>query len=203
MVRFVILISGRGSNMQSLAEHIAAKYGESGAAEIALVLADRSAAGLAIADGLNIKTCLLDPKQYPTKAEHEAAMIKAIDQAKPDAVLLAGYMSLLSAEFCGHYQGRLYNIHPSLLPKYKGLDTHARAIAAGDSFHGCTIHHVTAELDSGEIMMQRRIAIKQGDTPKTLAARLLIEEHAAYCEFIDKIIASQLETKTKISNIND
>ena len=189
MVRFVILISGRGSNMQSLAEHIAAKYGELGAAEIALVLADRSAEGLKIADGLNIKTRLLDAKQYPTKGAHEKAMIEAIDQAKPDAVLLAGYMSLLSAEFCSHYQGRLYNIHPSLLPKYKGLDTHARAIAAGDSFHGCTIHRVTAELDSGEIMMQRRIPIRPNDTPKTLAARLLIEEHRLYCEFIDEIIA--------------
>ena len=189
MARFVILISGRGSNMQSLAEHIAAKYEESGAAKIALVLADRSAAGLEVADGLKIKTCLLDPKQYPTKGAHEKTIIAAIDQTKPDAVLLAGYMSLLSAEFCDHYHGRIYNIHPSLLPKYKGLNTHARAIAAGDKSHGCTIHRVTADLDSGEIMMQRSIPIKQGDTPKTLAARVLIEEHLLYCEFIDEIIA--------------
>lgn len=169
-----ILISGRGSNMMSLVEHAGDGY------EVAVVASDKpDAPGLAWARERGIPTFALSPKGIG-KAAYEAAMTGALREAGVEIVALAGYMRLLSDEFVADWRDRILNIHPSLLPKYKGLDTHARAIDAGDAEAGCSVHVVTEELDAGEVLGQVRVPIAPGDTPETLAARVLAEEHRLY-----------------------
>lgn len=174
-----ILISGRGSNMASLVEAAAAPdcpY------TVALVASDKpEAAGLAWAAERGVPTFAQSPKGMP-KAAYEAKIDAALREAGVEAIALAGYMRLLSDDFVGRWRGRIVNIHPSLLPKYKGLDTHARAIAAGDAEAGASVHIVTEELDGGEVLGQARVRILAGDTADTLAARVLAEEHKLYRE---------------------
>ncbi len=175
--RLGILISGRGSNMQALVE--AAQRAEA-AYQVALVASDRSdAPGLVWAAANGIATFAQSPKGM-AKAEHEAAIDAALRKAGVQAIALAGYMRLLSDAFVARWRGRIVNIHPSLLPLYKGLDTHARAIAAGDAQAGCSVHLVTEALDGGEVLGQAQVPILPGDTPDTLAARVLAEEHKLY-----------------------
>ena len=172
-----ILISGRGSNMQALVE--AARAADN-PYEVALVASDKpEAAGLAWASDHGIPTFALSPKGI-AKADYEAAIDTALRNAGVEAIALAGYMRLLSDDFVARWRGRIVNIHPSLLPLYKGLDTHRRAIEAGDSHGGCSVHIVTEELDGGEVLGQARVAILPGDTPETLAERVLGEEHQLY-----------------------
>lgn len=148
--------------------------------EIALVTSDKpDAAGLAWARDHGLATFAQSPKGM-IKADYEAAIDTALRQAGVEAIALAGYMRLLSDDFVSRWRGRIVNIHPSLLPNYKGLDTHARAIAAGDSHAGCSVHLVTEELDGGEVLGQAQVPILPGDTPETLAARVLVEEHKLY-----------------------
>lgn len=172
-----ILISGRGSNMQALVEAsrlLDATY------EVALVASDKpDAAGLTWAAEQGVATFAQSPKGMP-KADYESAIDAALRTAGVEAIALAGYMRLLSDDFVARWRGRIVNIHPSLLPLYKGLDTHARAIAAGDSHGGCSVHIVTEELDGGEVLGQARVPIRPGDTPETLAERVLAEEHKLY-----------------------
>lgn len=169
-----ILISGRGSNMQALVAGAGAAY------EVVVVASDRpSAPGLAWALEHGIATFTLSPKQVG-KATYEAALDAAVRAAGAEYLALAGYMRLLSDEFVARWRGRIVNIHPSLLPKYKGLDTHARAIAAGDDVAGCSVHLVTEELDGGEVLGQAEVPILADDTAETLAARVLAEEHHLY-----------------------
>ncbi len=126
-------------------------------------------------------TVVVDHKPFGAdRAAFEAEMAKALDQYQPDIIALAGFMRVLTAEFVARYQGRMLNIHPSLLPKYRGLHTHARAIEAGDGIAGCTVHEVTADLDDGPILGQARVPVVAGDTPETLAARVLVQEHRLY-----------------------
>ena len=148
----------------------------------ALVLSnDPQAGGLAKAREMNIPTLAIDHKPYgKDRAAFEDALQKALEIAKPDIICLAGFMRILTPEFTAKWEGQMLNIHPSLLPKYKGLHTHARALAAGDAEHGCSVHEVTAALDDGPILGQARMAVLDGDTPETLAARLLPLEHALY-----------------------
>ncbi|WP_414899848.1 phosphoribosylglycinamide formyltransferase [Sphingomonas flavalba] len=175
--RLGVLISGRGSNMLALAE--AAQAPDCPYA-IALVASnDPDAAGLATARAMGIPTWAHSHKGLK-RAEFDALVDTALRDAGVEYVALAGYMRLLSGEFVGGWAGRMVNIHPSLLPKYKGLDTHARAIAAGDPVHGVSVHIVTAELDDGPVLAQAEVPILPGDTPETLATRLLIEEHRLY-----------------------
>lgn len=176
-LRLAILISGRGSNMEALARYAAQPEVP---AEIVLVLADQEAAGLAVAEEMGIPALALPRSDFASTADHEAAIMAAIDNAAADAVFLAGYMRLLSAVFCGHYADRLFNIHPSLLPRHKGLDTHTRAIAAGDKHHGCSVHMVTEEMDDGLVLARRIVTVRPDDTPDQLAARVLAEEHQLY-----------------------
>ncbi len=177
-MRLAVLISGRGSNMAAILE--ASKANEY-PAEIVLVLSDHpDAAGLLTARENGIPAIAIPRKDFDSKAEHEVAIRDTIDKADTDLICLAGFMRILSAEFVQTYEGRLINIHPSLLPKYKGLDTHARAIAAGDTEHGCTVHFVNAEMDGGEIIEQARVSISPDDTPDTLADKVLVEEHKLY-----------------------
>ena len=169
--RVGILISGRGSNMQSLVR------GSGDAYRVALVLSDKpDAPGLAWAQGEGIATFAHSGK----RAEREAAFDTKLGEAGVEVIALAGYMRLLSNDFVARWRGRILNIHPSLLPLYKGLDTHARAIAAGDAEAGCSVHVVTEELDGGEVLGQARVPVLSGDTPETLAERVLAVEHSLY-----------------------
>ncbi len=182
--RVAILISGSGSNMVSLVKSMTGDY----PARPVLVLSnDPEAAGLAKARALNVPTLAIDHKPFgKDRAAFEAELHRALLTARPDIICLAGFMRILTPEFIKKWDGKMLNIHPSLLPKYKGLHTHARALAAGDSEHGCSVHEVTAELDGGPVLGQARIAIQPDDTPETLAARLLPLEHQLYAAVLRK-----------------
>ncbi|MCP1622901.1 phosphoribosylglycinamide formyltransferase [Pseudomonas nitroreducens] len=174
----VVLISGSGSNLQALIDSLA---GADTPAVIRAVISNRADAyGLERARQANIETRFLDHKSYADRESFDAALIQAIDGLDADLVLLAGFMRILSADFVRHYQGRLLNIHPSLLPKYKGLHTHQRALEAGDAEHGCSVHFVTEELDGGPLVVQAAIPVESDDTPETLAQRVHVQEHVIY-----------------------
>lgn len=176
--RVAILISGSGSNMVALAESMVGDH----PARPVLVLSNvPGAGGLAKAKALGIATAVVDHKPFGTdRAGFEAALAEALDAANPDVICLAGFMRILTPGFIARYQGKMLNIHPSLLPKYKGLNTHARALEAGDPEAGCSVHEVTAELDGGPILGQARVAIEPGDSADSLAERILPWEHQLY-----------------------
>ena len=176
--RVAILISGSGSNMVALAESMAVDH----PARPVLVLSNvPGAGGLAKAAALGIPTAVVDHTVFgKDRAAFEAALNTALDAAAPDIICLAGFMRILTEDFTERWAGKVLNIHPSLLPKYRGLNTHARAIAAGDAEAGCSVHEVTAELDGGPILGQARVPIAPGDTPEALAARILPWEHRLY-----------------------
>jgi phosphoribosylglycinamide formyltransferase-1 len=174
----VVLISGSGSNLQALIDSLAG--GDTPAAIRAVISNRADAYGLERARQAGIETCFLDHKSYADRESFDAALIQAIDGFDADLVLLAGFMRILSADFVRHYQGRLLNIHPSLLPKYKGLHTHQRALEAGDAEHGCSVHFVTEELDGGPLVVQAAIPVESDDTPETLAQRVHVQEHVIY-----------------------
>lgn len=180
-----ILISGRGSNMQSL---VAASRAADAGYDVALVASDKpEAAGLAWAAEQGIATFALSPKRIG-KPAYEAAIDQALRDAGVEVIALAGYMRLLSGDFVVRWRGRILNIHPSLLPLYKGLDTHARAIAAGDAKAGCSVHIVTEELDDGEVLGQAEVPILPGDDATALAARVLVEEHRLYPQVLTEFV---------------
>jgi phosphoribosylglycinamide formyltransferase-1 len=177
-LRLGVLISGRGSNLQAL---IDAATDPDFPAEVALVISNKAdAPGLDRARAAGIPTLVLKPKDFADKAAHEAAMIAALEAAGVGLVCLAGYMRLLSPVFVQAWHNRLINIHPSLLPSFPGLDTHARAIEAGVWFHGCTVHYVRVEMDTGPIIVQAAVPVADDDTPDSLSARVLEQEHKAY-----------------------
>lgn len=177
-LRLGVLISGRGSNLQAL---IDAAGDPTYPAEVALVISNKpDAAGLDRARAAGIPTLVLKPRDFADKAAHEAAMIAALEAAGVGLVCLAGYMRLLSPVFVTAWHNRLINIHPSLLPAFPGLDTHARAIEAGVRFHGCTVHYVRVEMDTGPIIVQAAVTVADDDNPDSLAARVLEQEHKAY-----------------------
>ncbi|MFC7475865.1 phosphoribosylglycinamide formyltransferase [Dankookia sp. GCM10030260] len=177
--RTAILISGRGSNMAAL---LAAAADPAYPAEIALVLANRAdAAGLARAAAAGIPTAVVESRHFPgDRPGFEAAMETALARHGIRLIALAGFMRVLTAGFVGRWEGRLVNIHPSLLPAFPGLETHERALAAGVRLHGCTVHLVSAGVDEGPILAQAAVPVLPGDTPATLAARVLAEEHRLY-----------------------
>lgn len=178
MLPVAVVISGRGSNMEAIAR---ASLSAGSPFRIVRVIADReTAGGLARAAALGIPTSVVPVKQFPDRASFDAALAAEIDGSGARLVALAGFMRILSAEFVQRYEGRLLNIHPSLLPLYKGLDTHARALAAGDSHHGASVHYVTAELDGGPVVMQGRLRVRSGDTPDSISARVHALEHIIY-----------------------
>lgn len=176
--RVVVLISGSGSNMLALADACAAPDFP---AEIVGVISDKKAAGgLAKASARGIATFAFERKDFSSKAEHEAAVLGALAALQPDLVCLAGYMRLLSADFIRPYDGRILNIHPSLLPLFPGLHTHQRALEAGVRIAGCTVHFVTEGMDEGPCIAQSVVPVMPGDTADTLAARVLTVEHHTY-----------------------
>ncbi len=176
--RTAILISGRGSNMASL---IAAAKAPDFPAEIALVLSNKlEAPGLATAKAQGVNVAAVDHKIYAGRDAFEASLQKMLDAHRIDFICLAGFMRLLTPAFVTHWEGRLINIHPSLLPSYKGLHTHERALADGVKIHGCSVHYVVAEMDAGPIIAQAAVSVLDNDTPDTLGARVLEQEHVIY-----------------------
>lgn len=190
MKNIVILISGRGSNMEAV---VRACQAEQWPARIAAVISNRAdAAGLAFAESHGIATAVVPNKAYASRAEFDAALRTVIDGFAPDLVVLAGFMRILTEPFVTHYAGRMLNIHPSLLPLFPGLATHAQALAAGVKEHGATVHFVTAELDHGPMVAQSAVPVLPGDTVEALSARVLEQEHELYPRCIRWFIEDRL-----------
>ncbi|KMJ53001.1 MULTISPECIES: phosphoribosylglycinamide formyltransferase [Vogesella] len=190
MKNIVILISGRGSNMQAIVD------ADIPGARIAAVIANRpDAAGLAWAAARGIATVGLDHKQFASREAFDAQLAAEIDAFAPDLVVLAGFMRILTPAFTARYEGRMLNIHPSLLPSFPGLHTHQRAIDMGCKVAGCTVHFVTAELDHGPIVAQAVVPVLDDDTETTLAARVLQQEHRLYPEAVRRFAAGELQIR--------
>lgn len=178
MKRVAVLISGGGSNMLRLLESMT---GDHPARPVLVASNDPTASGLTRAAALGVPTVAVDHRPFARdRAAFEAALLQPLLAAEPDILCLAGFMRILTPGFIGRFEGRMLNIHPSLLPKYPGLHTHQRALDAGDTEAGCTVHEVTAELDAGPILGQARVPVLPGDTAETLAARVLTAEHRLY-----------------------
>lgn len=189
----VVLISGRGSNMQVIAEHAAR-----GALpiEIRAVISDRpTAAGLTIAADLGLATAALTPKGFADRPAYDTALAALVGSYEPKLVVLAGFMRILTPTFISAFAGRILNIHPSLLPKYRGLHTHRRAIEAGDAVHGVSVHFVTEELDGGPVIIQASVPVLAADSEAELSARVQRQEHRIYPEAIDWFARGRLELK--------
>ncbi len=186
MKRIVILISGLGSNMQALLE---AKL----PCQVAAVISNRDdAQGLEIARMRGIPTFVIPHKNYPDRAAFDAALAEAIDSYSADLIVLAGFMRILTAGFVERYRGKLINIHPSLLPAYPGIDTHERALQDGVRIHGCSVHFVTPDLDHGPIIIQAAVPVLRSDTPQSLSARVLLEEHRIYPQAVRWLCRNQV-----------
>ena len=190
MKNIVILISGRGSNMEAV---VRAAQAEQWPARIAAVISNRAdAGGLQFAASHGIPTAVVSNKDYPSREAFDAALQAEIDRFQPDLVVLAGFMRILTPGFVDHYEGRMLNIHPSLLPLFPGLHTHEQALAAGVKEHGATVHFVTAQLDHGPMVGQATVPVLEGDTPDTLAARVLVQEHQLYPRAIRWFVEDRL-----------
>ncbi|MCT7358590.1 phosphoribosylglycinamide formyltransferase [Thalassolituus pacificus] len=176
--RIVILISGSGSNMVAIADAV---KNENMEAEVAAVICNRpEAAGLQKARDRDLPVVVLDHKAFTSREDFDRALMAQIDEFAPDLVVLAGFMRILTADFVAHYHGRMLNIHPSLLPKYQGLNTHQRALDDGESEHGVTVHFVTEELDGGPNVIQAVIAVNDDDDANSLQQRVQLQEHVIY-----------------------
>ncbi len=176
--KVVVLISGSGSNLQALIDSMGR---ENNPARIAAVISNRAEAfGLQRASQAGIATRVLDHRQFDGREAFDAALVDLIDGFDPQLVILAGFMRILSSHFVKHYAGRLLNIHPSLLPKFKGLHTHQRVLEAGEREHGCSVHFVTEELDGGPLVLQAIVPVRKDDTPEKLAQRVHTQEHLIY-----------------------
>lgn len=186
MKRVAILISGGGSNMIRLLDSMA---GDHPARAVLVGSNDPAAGGLAKAEARGVPVFAVDHRAFPNRAEFEAALLGPLLAAAPDIICLAGFMRILTPDFTRRFAGRMLNIHPSLLPRYPGLHTHARAIEAGDAEAGATVHEVTADLDAGPILGQARVPVLVGDTAETLAARVLVQEHRLYPEVLRRFAA--------------
>lgn len=189
----VVLISGRGSNLQALLD---------ARLPVAAVLSNRAdARGLETAAARGIATRIVEHRQFPTREAFDAVLASEIDRFSPRLVVLAGFMRVLTPAFVERYRDRLLNIHPSLLPAFPGLDTHARALAAGVKLHGCTVHFVTAEPDHGPIVIQAAVPVGADDTPQTLAARVLRQEHVVYPQAVRWFLEGKLVIRSGVVNV--
>jgi phosphoribosylglycinamide formyltransferase-1 len=189
----VVLISGTGSNLRAIADQ--ARAG-SLPVEIRAVVSDRAeAAGLAWAADAGIATVALSPRTFADRAAYDRELATQVERFRPGLVVLAGFMRILGDEFVDRFAGRLLNIHPSLLPKYRGLHTHRRALEAGDREHGASVHFVTRELDGGPVVLQVRVPVRDGDDEATLATRVLAEEHRIYPECIGWYATGRLQMR--------
>lgn len=201
MKNIVILISGRGSNMQAI---VRAAKTESWPCRIAAVVSNRAdAEGLAFAASQGIPTAVVPSKTFESRDAFDEALRTEIDRYSPDLVVLAGFMRILTPAFVEHYQGRMLNIHPSLLPSFPGLATHRQALAAGVKIHGATVHFVTAELDHGPIVAQAAVPVLPGDTEHSLSERVLHEEHRIYPESVRWFIDGRLRIDGGVVHVED
>ncbi len=191
--RLAVLLSGRGSNFEAIADAVA--EGRVPDAEIVAVISDVPAApGLARARRRGLPAFAVDRRQFRSRRDHEAAILRILNVGRPDLICLAGYMRLLSPEFVALWRGRILNIHPALLPKFPGLDAQRRALEAGETVSGCTVHFVDEGTDSGPTILQKRVPILPNDTPTALSARILEQEHVAYPEAIASVLAALEES---------
>ena len=185
-----VIISGGGSNLQALIDAAAAPDLP---AEITLVISNNEDAyGLERARKAGIATQVIDHRTYPDRDTFDRDLTRALEESGCQLVCLAGFLRVLTDEFVTHWRDRMINIHPSLLPKYKGLHTHKRAIEAGEDYHGCTVHYVRPDLDTGPLLLQARVPVMAGDTPEALAARVLEKEHVIYPEALRKIAKGEI-----------
>ncbi|MBT8077609.1 MAG: phosphoribosylglycinamide formyltransferase [Gammaproteobacteria bacterium] len=196
-----VLVSGSGSNLQAL---IDAAADSRLAASVDVVLSNNPGAyGLLRAQDAGIPTIVLDHRDFATRGAYDAALADALREYSPDLVALAGFMRILGPQFVDAFSGRILNIHPSLLPRYPGLNTHQRALDAGDPVHGCTVHYVTATLDGGPAIMQGQVEVLDGDTAKQLAQRVLAVEHRIYAAAIALIAAGRLRYRDNKAWLDD
>ena len=196
--RIVVLISGSGTNLQAI---IDASKADNYPGSIVGVISNKSDAyGLTRAKNANIATVALSHKDFDSRESYDQALISKIDQFSPDVIVLAGFMRILSPAFVQYYQGKLLNIHPSLLPKYQGLNTHQRAIDAGDKEHGVSVHFVTEELDGGPVILQAKVPVFNGDTSDDLAARVHEQEHRIYPLVVKWLCEKRLSMSIEAQN---
>jgi len=185
MIRLAILLSGRGSNFRAIDDAIVRGVLD---AEIVCVISNRpDAAGIELARERRHHAHVIDHREYASRANHEEEVLRILATARPDYIVLAGYMRLLSADFVARYPNRILNIHPSLLPAFPGVDAQSQAVAYGAKISGCTVHFVDENLDAGPIIAQRCVEVREDDTGETLAARILVEEHIAYVDALTKL----------------
>ena len=189
----VVLISGRGSNMESILR--------SGVPVAAVISNEAGAGGLQIAERRGVPTRVVPHREHPTREAFDAALAAEIDRFAPKLVAMAGFMRIVTPGFVERYSGRLVNIHPSLLPAFPGLSTHARALAAGVKVHGCTVHFVTRDLDHGPIIVQAAVPVLAGDTAQVLAARVLREEHQVYPNAIRWFLEGRLVSENGVVRV--
>jgi phosphoribosylglycinamide formyltransferase 1 len=194
MLPVAVVISGRGSNMEAIARsalNADCRY------RVVRVIADRpGAGGLARAAALGVPTAVVPVKDYAGRADFEAALARELDASGAQVVALAGFMRILSPEFVQRFAGRMLNIHPSLLPGYKGLDTHARVLAARETYHGASVHYVTAELDGGPVVMQGRLRVMANDTAEAISARVHALEHIIYPHVCSLIATGRVQWRS-------
>jgi len=197
VTRVVVLLSGRGSNFQAI---VAAQL----PIDIVAVISNRpQAAGLAFAREHGLTAVALDHTAYPDRAAFDALLADEIERHQPDLVVLAGYMRILSPAFIARFEGRLLNIHPSLLPMFPGLKTHERALEEGVKIHGCSVHFVTAQLDHGPIVIQAAVPVRGDDTPASLSARVLAQEHRIYPQAVRWFAEGRLRIQQGRVNVLD
>jgi phosphoribosylglycinamide formyltransferase-1 len=188
-----ILISGRGSNMRVIAERAAAGTLP---VDVRAVVSDQPVAeGLQTAAALNIATRVLQPREFADRLSYDRALVQLLEQYQPQLIVLAGFMRILTPHFIGAFANRILNVHPSLLPKYRGLHTHRRALEAGEELHGVSVHFVTEELDGGPVVLQAEVPVLSGDSEKTLSARVQQAEHRIYPQAIDWFARGRLLLK--------
>ena len=186
-----MLFSGRGTNLKALIQH------QSGY-RIGHVITDKAdAGGLEIARDAGIPTTVVTRGDFASLTEFKSGILRAVDASKPDIVALAGFMVLVQPEFVTAYHGRLLNIHPALLPKFPGLHTHARAIEAQETEHGCTVHFVDAGVDTGPLVAQAKVPVLSGDTPDTLAARVVVQEHVLYPWIVRNVVRGEIRLEQR------
>lgn len=191
--RLCVLISGNGSNLQAMIDSV--QSGRLHADIVAVIANKANAYGLARAEQAGIPAVCVEHKNFESREEYDMVLKETIDSYTPDCVVLAGFMRILTADFVHHYAGKLLNIHPSLLPKYKGLNTHQRAIENGDKEHGVSVHFVTPELDGGPVIIQSRVPVFPEDTPDELAARVQEQERQIYPLVLQWFVAGRLTMK--------
>ncbi len=187
----VVLLSGSGSNLQAIIDRIS--EGRLNARIMATISNKADAYGLQRAQQAGIPTEVIEHHQFDSRESFDTQLIKTIDKYQPELIVLAGFMRILTDEFVNHYYGKMINIHPSLLPKYRGLHTHRRALEAGDNEHGLSIHFVSSKLDGGPVILQKTVPVMAGDTEQVLAQRVLAEEHKAYPQVIQWIAEKRLQ----------